>query len=100
MKTLSQNVYADKAQGGAIWKNLHCQKQNRKRYAGGLDRRGQIIHRKPLSNRPLNVQARKQVGHWVCDTDLRANIRALLSPWSSGKGGYAVIAKVANKTLN
>jgi IS30 family transposase len=32
-ETVYQHVYADKAQGGALWKNLRCQKQKRKRYA-------------------------------------------------------------------
>jgi len=30
-ETLYQHVYADKAQGGTLWKNLRCQKQKRKR---------------------------------------------------------------------
>ena len=37
-----QHVYADKAQGGTLWKNLRCQKQKKKRYAGGCDRRGHL----------------------------------------------------------
>jgi IS30 family transposase len=72
-ETLYKLVYADKAQGGALWKNLRCQKQKRKRYADGRDRRGQIPHRRPLSDRPLHVQARKQVGHWECDTVIGAS---------------------------
>ncbi|MSQ57787.1 MAG: IS30 family transposase [Limnohabitans sp.] len=30
-ETIYQHVYADKAQGGSLWKNLRCQKQKRKR---------------------------------------------------------------------
>jgi hypothetical protein len=41
------HVYEDKAQGGALWKNFRCQKQKRKRYAGGRDRRGQIHYSRP-----------------------------------------------------
>jgi len=63
-----QYVYADKAQGGTLWKNLRCQKQKRKRYAGGWDRRGQILNRRPLSERPLHIEANKQVDHWDCDS--------------------------------
>jgi IS30 family transposase len=33
-ETLYQHVYADKAQGGVLWKNLRCKKQKRKRFAG------------------------------------------------------------------
>lgn len=31
-ETLYPHVYADKAHGGNLWKNLRCQKQKRKRY--------------------------------------------------------------------
>jgi len=72
-ETIYQYVYADKASGGKLWKNLRCQKQKRKRYAGGLDRRGQIPNRRPLSERPLHIEDRKQVGHWECDTVIGAN---------------------------
>ena len=72
-ETVYQHVYVDKAQGGTLWKNLRCQKQKRKRYAGGRDRRGQIPHRRPLSDRPLHIEARRQVGHWECDTVTGAN---------------------------
>jgi len=96
---LYQHVYADKAQGGALWRNLRCQKQKRKRYAGGRDRRGQIPHRRPLSDRPLHVQARKQVGHWECDTVIGASHnKGAVVTMVERKSGYAVIAKVANKT--
>jgi IS30 family transposase len=97
-ETLYQHVYADKAQGGALWKNLPCQKQKRKRYAGGRDRRGQIPPRRPLSDRPLHVQARKQVGHWECDTVIGASHQGAVVTMVERKSGYGVIAKVANKT--
>ena len=41
-ETLYLHVYTGKANGGKLWKNLRCQKQKRKRYAAGQDRRGQI----------------------------------------------------------
>ena len=43
-ETIYQRVYADKRQGGLLWKQLRCQKQRKKRY-GKLDRRGIIAHR-------------------------------------------------------
>ena len=48
-ESLHLHVYADKVHGGTLWKNLRCQKQKRKRYASGRDRRGQIPNRRPLS---------------------------------------------------
>ena len=97
-ETLYQYVYADKASGGKLWKNLRCQKQKRKRYASGLDRRGQIPNRRPLSERPLHIEGRKQVGHWECDTVIGANHKQAIVTVVERKSGYAVIAKVSNKT--
>jgi len=71
--TLYEHVDFDKARDGTQWMNLRCQKQKKKRYAGERDRRGQITHRRTLSNRPMQIELRKQVGHWECDTVIGAN---------------------------
>jgi IS30 family transposase len=97
-ETVYQHVYVDKAQGGTLWKNLRCQKQKRKRYAGGRERRGQIPNRRPLSDRPLHIEARSQVGHWECDTVIGANHKGAVVTMVERKSGYAVMAKVTNKT--
>jgi IS30 family transposase len=97
-ETVYQHVYADKAQGGMLWKNLRCQKQKKKRYAGGRERRGQIPNRWPLSDRPLHIEARKQVVHWECDTVIGANHKGAVVTMVERKSGYAVMAKVTNKT--
>jgi IS30 family transposase len=97
-ETLYRHVYADKAQGGVLWKSLRCQKQKRKRYAGGRDRRGQIPNRRPLSNRPLHIKVRRPIGHWECDTDIGASHKGVAVMMVERKSGYAVMAKVEHKT--
>lgn len=97
-ETVYQYVYADKAQGGTLWKHLRCQKQKRKRYASGRDRRGQIPNRRPLSERPLHIEARRQVGHWECDTVIGASHKGAVVTMVERKSGYAVMAKVEKKT--
>jgi len=97
-ETLYQHVYADKTQGGTLWKNLRCQKQKRKRYAIGRDRRGQIPNRRPLSERPAHIEGRKQVGHLEWDTLIGANHKQAIVTVVERKSGYAVMAKVSNKT--
>ena len=99
-ETLYLHVYADKARGGKLWKNLRCQKQKRKRYAGGQDRRGQIPNRRPLSERPAHIEDRKQVGHWEGDTVIGANHKQAIVTVVERKSGYAVKAKVENKTAD
>jgi len=67
-ETLYQHVYSDKDRGGVLCKSLRCQKQMRKRYAGGRDRHVQIPNRRPLSYRPLCIF--KLGSGWECDTDI------------------------------
>lgn len=97
-ETLYQHVYADKHHGGNLWQHLRCQKKKRKRYASGRDRRGQIKGRRPISERPAHIEARKQIGHWEGDTVIGAHHKQAIVTLVERKSGYAVMAKVSNKT--
>lgn len=63
-ETIYQKIYADKAMAGHLWRSLRCQKQKRKRYAGGRDRRGQIPDRRSITLRPEWIERRTHIGHW------------------------------------
>ena len=97
-ETPYHHVYADKSQGGKLWRNLRWQKQKRKRYASGRDRRGQVPNRRPLSERPVHIEGRKQVGHWECDAAIGAKYKQVIMTVVKRKSGFAVIAKASNKT--
>ena len=66
-----QFVYADQAVGGDLHTHLRCQKQRRKRYGSGRQRRGQIIGRVGIEQRPSAADERVEVGHWEADTHCR-----------------------------
>ena len=55
-ETIYRHVYADKAAGGSLWEELRCQKKRKKRYASGRDRSGQIVGRRPISERPAHIE--------------------------------------------
>jgi IS30 family transposase len=99
-ETIYRHVYADKAQGGVLYKHLRCQKKRRKRYAGGRDRRGQIIGRRPISERPAHIEERRQIGHWEGDTVIGKGHKQAIVSLVERKSGYAVLAKVKNKTAD
>ena len=80
-----------------VLKSMRCQKQKRKRYAGGREWRGQIPNRRPLSERPLHIEARKQIGHWECDTVIGASHKGAVVTMVECKSWYAVLAKVVKK---
>ena len=99
-ETLYQHVYADKTQGGNLWRNLRCQKLKRIRFDSGRDRRGQIPNRRPFSARPAHIGGRKQIGHWECDTVIGDNHKQVIDTVVERKSGYAVSAKVSNRTAD
>lgn len=97
-ETIYRHVYADKAVGGSLYQQLRCQKKRKKRYASGRERRGQIIGRRPISERPAHIETRAQVGHWEGDTVIGAAHKQAVVTLVERKSGYAVLAKVKNKT--
>lgn len=75
-----QYVYSDKAHGGDLHHYLRCQKQRRKRYGAGYSRRGQLIGRVGIEQRPLCVDRRERIGDWEGDTVIGRHHRgAILS---------------------
>jgi IS30 family transposase len=99
-ETIYRHIYADKAIGGDLYRHLRCQKRRRKRYAGGRDRRGQIIGRRPISDRPKHIEERRQIGHWEGDTLIGKRHKHAIVSLVERKSGYAVLAKVENKTAD
>ena len=97
-ESIYRHVYADKAAGGSLYQQLRCQKKRKKRYASGRERRGQIIGRRPISERPAHIETRAQVGHWEGDTVIGAAHKQAVVTLVERKSGYAVLAKVKNKT--
>lgn len=61
-------IWADKKDGGDLYKYLRwSNKKKRKRY-GSKDRRGQIKNRRFIDERPIIVEQRKRIGDYEIDT--------------------------------
>lgn len=97
-ETIYRRVYADKAAGGDLWRNLRCQKLRRKRYGSGQGRRGQIPNRVSIDERPPVVAAKTRVGDWEGDTVIGAGQRQALVSLVERKTQFTVLAKVPRKT--
>jgi IS30 family transposase len=66
--------------GGHLWRCLRCQKQKRKRYAGGRDRRGQILGRRSITFRPESIERRVHIGQWEGDSVIGAGQLEVIYP--------------------
>ena len=92
-----QHIYADKRQGGTLHTHLRCQKKRRKR-RGSTERRGQIIGRVCITERPEVVENRSRIGDWEADTVIGKQGGAVLVTLAERKSRFSMIVKAENKT--
>lgn len=93
-------VYADKRAGGALWKCLRGQKKRRKRYASGQERRGQIVDRRPIAERPAIVDEKGRLGDWEGDLVIGARQRHALVTVVERRTQYLVLRKITSKAAS
>jgi IS30 family transposase len=92
-----QYVLQDKHFGGELYRHLRCQKQRRKRY-GSYNRRGQIVDRVSIDDRPAIVDRRSRIGDWELDTIIGKNHQQAIVSLSERKSRFTLIHKVERKT--
>jgi IS30 family transposase len=92
-----QYVLQDKAYGGNLYRHLRCQKQRRKRY-GSYSRRGQLIGRVSIDERPAIVDSRARIGDWELDTIIGKGHQQAIVSLTERKSRYTLIKKVTRKT--
>lgn len=71
-ETIYRSIWTDKATGGTLYQHLRgARKQRRKRY-GRYDSRGRLAGKRSITERPVVVETRAELGHWEADTMLGA----------------------------
>ena len=96
-ETVYRRVYADKLAGGALWKQLRCQKRRKKRY-GQVNRRGVLPNRISIEHRPAIVATRSRVGDWEADTLIGKRHQQALVSIVERQSGFTLIRKVERKS--
>jgi IS30 family transposase len=92
-----QYVLQDKSRGGDLYRHLRCQKQRRKRY-GSYSRRGQLVNRVSIDERPAVVDARSRFGDWELDTIIGKGHKQAIVSLAERKSRLTLIHKVERKT--
>jgi IS30 family transposase len=92
-----QYILQDKTYGGDLYRHLRCQKQRRKRY-GGYSRRGQLLDRVSIDERPAIVDSRARIGDWELDTIIGKGHQQAIVSLTERKSRYTLIQKVTRKT--
>lgn len=98
-ETIYRYLWADKRQGGQLYRHLRgaC-KQRRKRY-GRYDSRGRLAGKRPITARPAVVEGRTELGHWEGDTVLGASQAGpCVLSLVERKTGYLVLGQLRQRT--
>lgn len=97
-ETIYRHVWADLQAGGQL--HLHLRqspKQRRKRYKS-YDSRGKLAHKRMIDERPAEVEARQQLGHWEIDAVMGRGEKDCIVTVVERKSGYLLIGKLRNRT--
>jgi IS30 family transposase len=97
-ETIYRHVWRDKAAGGLLYTHLRgARKRRRKRYRS-YDSRGRLAGKRPISERPPEVEAREQVGHWEVDTVMGTGSLDCVVTLVERKTGLVLIGKLPDRT--
>lgn len=92
-----QHIAADHRSGGTLYKLLR-QSAPRRRRRCRPDRRGQIKHRRDISERPSIVDERARFGDWELDTMVKANGGEVLVTLTERRSRLHLIRRVRART--
>ena len=96
-ETIYQLIYAEKKLGNDLHQHLRiANKPYRKRY-GSHDRRGKIVNRRSIDDRPRVVEQRSRIGDWEGDTVIGKSRRGALLTLVERKTLYTLIVKLNGK---
>jgi IS30 family transposase len=97
-ETIYRHVWRDRRAGGTLSTHLRgARKRRRKRY-GAYDSRGRLAGKRMISERPAEVEARGDVGHWEADTMMGAGGKDCVATLVERKCGLVFIGKLKDRT--
>jgi len=96
-ETIYQYIYRDKANGGELYKQLtRVCKKYRKRY-GSNDKRGQLVNRVSIDDRPEVVDLKSRIGDWEGDTVIGKGRKNAFVTMVERKTLYTVVRRIESK---
>ena len=99
IETIYRRIRWDRKIGGDLWKHTRIMsKFGRKRYRS-VDSRGVLPGKRAIGERPVEVQARKRIGHWEGDTVMGSDKRHCVLTLVERKTGFAIVKKLKTRTM-
>ena len=97
-ETIYRRIRWDKKAGGTLWRHTRIMsKFARKRYRSH-DSRGVLPGKRPIGDRPIEVEGRRRIGHWEGDTVIGSDLRHCVLTLVERKTGFAIIKKLTART--
>jgi IS30 family transposase len=96
-ETIYQFIYADRANGGSLWRYLRRQRKKRGKRLKHKDRRGRIKDAVSIDERPAVVEHRSRVGDWELDTVIGKGHQGALVTMVERKTKMTFIAHVRTR---
>jgi IS30 family transposase len=97
-ETIYRHVWRDKRAGGLLSTHLcGARKRRRKRY-GAYDSRGRLAGKRMISERPAEVETRREAGHWESDTVMGSGSKDCIVSLVERKTGLVLIGKLEDRT--
>jgi IS30 family transposase len=98
-ETIYRHIRWDRRAGGDLWKYTRIMsKFGRKRYRSH-DSRGVLPGKRPIGDRPVEVELRQRIGHWEGDTVMGSDLRHCVLTLVERKTGYAIIKKLKARKM-
>lgn len=92
-ETIYTHVYRDKSRGGKLWRHLRQPVTYRKRY-GTYEKRGRLLGKRHISERPAAVAQRSEIGHWEMDVVIGAGSNDCIVTLVERMTGATLIGKL------
>jgi transposase, IS30 family len=97
-ETIYRHVWRDKKEGGTPYTHLRGARKRRRKRCGAYDGRGRLAGKRPISERPAEVETRESVGRWEADTVMGAGSRDCVVTLVERKTGLVLIGKLTGRT--
>jgi transposase, IS30 family len=97
-ETIYRHVWRDKKDGGLLYTHLRGSRKRRRKRYGAYDSRGRLAGKRPTSERPAELEERREVGHWEADTVAGSGAKDCVVTLVERKTGLVLVGKLADRT--
>ena len=96
-ETIYRYIYANKANGGKLYKSLRHKNKKYHKRSNQYQARGTIIGRIMIDKRPKEVEKKSRIGDWEIDTVVGKNHKGFLVTVVDRKSKFTMIKSVPSK---